>query len=347
MEAAIRTRVFPGAAVAFGRADDEPFVRCYGHLAYGAAEPVTPQTRYDLLCLSKPLGVGALLALAVARGDLDLDAPVAATLPRFAAGGKAGISWRHLLSHAGGLAPSHSYERLVGATRDEVIDQVLSGPPRCTPGTHYAYSCDGFVVMGLALERHMGCALDDLVGQRVLAPLGMRRTGYGRAAMPLRGNVAPMQHYRSPRPQKVVGEVCEPLASALGGVAGNAGLFASVNDVGRFARAWLGHAPPGSRPLFDPAVTACFQRPADPERLGTTGLAWDTRSPSGYTVAGRAFGPRSFGHTGAGGCSLWIDPGARTWVALLSNALYETDGRRRYVWVRPRVTEIAHRILEA
>ncbi len=140
--------------------------------------------------------------------------------------------------------------------------------------------------------------------------------------------------------------MCEPLARSLGDVAGNAGLFASIEDVARFARAWLGHVTEGARPLFDPRVARRFQRVIDPERLETRALAWDTRSPSGYTVAGRAFGPQSFGHTGATGCSLWMDPDEGIWVALLSNAIHGRDGRRRYVHVRPRVSELAAAVLQ-
>ncbi len=346
LEAAIRAKAFPGAAVAFGRADEKTIVRCYGHLTYAGDRPVTPRTRYDVLCLTKPFGVGALLARLAAEHGFDLHAPVADTLPAFGTAGKSRISWVHLLAHAGGLAPSRSYERLRGRTRDEVVAGILAQPPRFEPGTRFEYSCDGFVVLGLALERLAQKPLDVLVAERVLVPLSMSRAGYARPDAPFVGDVAPTEYAATDDGRTLHGRVCEPLARALGDVAGNTGLFACIDDVARFARAWLGHAP-GAVPLFDPAITSWFQRPVDPIRLGTTGLAWDTRSPEGYTVAGRALGPRSFGHTGASGCSLWMDPDDGTWVALLTNAIHRDGGRRRYLHVRPWVSEMAAAILRA
>ena len=347
LEAALRAHAFPGAVVAFGHADEAPTVRCYGHLAYEASAPVTPGTRYDLLCMTKPMSIGAVLARAVAEDGFDLDARVAHDLPELARAGKGGLTWRHLLTHSGGLAPSHSYDRLPGRTREEVIAQVLATPPRFEAGTKYEYSCDGFILMGLALERRTGMRLDELVTRQVFEPLGMRSAAYGPASAPLEGDIAPTHPYRVARTGVIRGTTCEPLAAALGGIAASSGIFASADDVARFARAWLGHAPRGTTPLFDPRVTARFQRVQDPQRLGTTGLAWDTRSPAGYTVAGRAFGPRSFGHTGASGCSMWLDPESRTYVVLLSNAVYDADGQRRYVWVRPRVSELVAAALRA
>ena len=59
LEAALRAHAFPGAVVAFGHADEAPTVRCYGHLAYEASAPVTPGTRYDLLCMTKPMSIAS------------------------------------------------------------------------------------------------------------------------------------------------------------------------------------------------------------------------------------------------------------------------------------------------
>jgi CubicO group peptidase (beta-lactamase class C family) len=133
--------------------------------------------------------------------------------------------------------------------------------------------------------------------------------------------------------------VFDPMSAALGGTSGSAGLFSDAGDLARFARMVLGlGALDGVRVLREESVRA-MTRPADPLVSDTRGLGWDTRSPSGYTVAGRFFGPRSFGHPGDTGTSLWIDPDAGAFVVLLSNRTEPPKRDRRHVHVRPAVSD--------
>jgi CubicO group peptidase (beta-lactamase class C family) len=345
-EKAIRARAFPGAAVALGRPGSPTIVRCYGALDYEGGPAVTPRTLYDVACMTKPLAVGALLMRLVADG-FDLDAPVAEVLPAFGHHGKERTTWTNLLVHAGGLRPSLSYGRLVGASREEVVRGILDARPRFPPGSRWEYSCDGYICLGFALERLLGRDLDTLVRERICGPLGMRRTRYVRAGERAWDEVAPTGTDGILQRGPLCGVVEEPLAWSLGGVAGNAGLFTCLDDLVRFARTLVGDRPSGTEAIFDAGVVARFARPVDPARFGTRALGWDTRSPTGYTVAGRALGEKSFGHTGNTGCSLWIDPADGLWVALLSNANHPVRGRRRYVRIRPRLSEIAAAALRA
>ena len=82
---------------------------------------------------------------------------------------------------------------------------------------------------------------------------------------------------------------------------------------------------------------------ADPATTDTRAFGWDTRSPRGYTVAGTSFGPRSFGHTGDTGTSIWVDPEADVFVVLLSNRTFPTRHNREHVHERPVVSDHAWR----
>jgi beta-N-acetylhexosaminidase len=77
----------------------------------------------------------------------------------------------------------------------------------------------------------------------------------------------------------------------------------------------------------------------------TRGIGWDTKAGEGYSTAGQFFGPKSFGHTGFTGTSMWMDPDANIFVILLTNRVYPTRMNSKIRPVRPRVADTAFRSL--
>src|SRR5207247_898162 len=137
---------------------------------------------------------------------------------------------------------------------------------------------------------------------------GLTHTLY-RPPVALRRRIAPTGEWHG---HAVAGEVNDRNAARLGGVAGHAGLFARAPDVARFAQ-WILHegALPDGRHVVRSETVRLFTTKAADFGHGTEAraLGWQA-VPTGETVssAGTEFGPRSFGHTGWTGTSLWIDP---------------------------------------
>ena len=107
----------------------------------------------------------------------------------------------------------------------------------------------------------------------------------------------------------------------LGGVSGHAGLFASGNDLVRFARMYLNNGVVDGHRVFDSTSIARFTRVQD-TTLSRRALGWET--PTGGNSAGRQFSPMAFGHTGFTGTSLWMDPRQGIFVLLLTNRVNPT-----------------------
>jgi CubicO group peptidase (beta-lactamase class C family) len=101
----------------------------------------------------------------------------------------------------------------------------------------------------------------------------------------------------------------------MGGISAHAGLFATATDVAALGAAWLASRKRGSLISRDLAVEA-----TTPRLLGR-GLGWDLKSPKDSS-AGSHFGPKSFGHLGFTGCSLWVDPVRDLSVALNTNRVH-------------------------
>jgi CubicO group peptidase (beta-lactamase class C family) len=118
------------------------------------------------------------------------------------------------------------------------------------------------------------------------------------------------------------GQVHDPTARRMGGVAGHAGLFSTAADLARFARMLLqGGELDGVRVLSTQAV-ATMTAAATPAALTERrSLGWDVDSPFSR-ARGQRYPLGSFGHTGFTGCALWIDPFSRTFHVLLSNRVH-------------------------
>jgi CubicO group peptidase (beta-lactamase class C family) len=131
------------------------------------------------------------------------------------------------------------------------------------------------------------------------------------------------------------GEVHDPNAWAIGGVAGHAGLFSSVYDLAIFAQMMLNGGFYDGVRILRPQTIARWTAPQVP--ASSRALGWDT--PSDQSSAGRFFGPRSFGHTGYTGTSMWVDPDRGLFVILLTNRVNPTSENMKHVPLRRAVAD--------
>jgi hypothetical protein len=146
------------------------------------------------------------------------------------------------------------------------------------------------------------------------------------------------------RGRLIHGEVHDENAFALGGVAPHAGLFATAPDLARFAQMLLNGGSLHGRRIVSPETVALFTRRADVPGSDRA-LGWDTKSAEGSS-AGTLFSPRSFGHTGFTGTSIWIDPERGLYVILLTNRVYPTRENNLIREVRPAVADAVVRAVD-
>jgi CubicO group peptidase (beta-lactamase class C family) len=328
----IRRGAYPGAALAVGRADTVLFLKGYGRLTWmPESAPVDPdETLYDLASLTKVVVTATAMMMLVDRGKVRLDAPVASYVPEFTGHGTAGITVRQLLSHTSGLRADLPMDVIRGAADAATLLQlVCAETPRFPPGTRVVYSDVNAVLLGEIVRRTSGEPLDAFAAREILGPLGVRDAGF-RLPARLASRIAPTGMWRG-RP--VAGIVNDPTAAKLGGVAGNAGLFATARGVARFAQFILrgGVTDDGRRLIRAETLREFTSRVA---YFGTgegRALGWQAL-PTGERVssAGTRFGEKSFGHTGWTGTSLWIDPERDLFVVLLTNRAFAPRSREPF-----------------
>ncbi len=342
MRTAITERAFPGAAVAVGRAGVAVKEEGYGYFTYDSEQRVTPQSLFDLASLTKVIATTTAAMLLYERGMLDLDAPAATYLPEFGQNGKRAITIRHLLTHTSGLIPFRPFHRMGFHSRDQVLHAILSDSLIYPPGTDTRYSDFNMITLALVIERITGQDFATFTREAIFEPLGMRHTGFRPAGNGPDTTVVPTEYDKDFRHRLVQGEVHDETAYLLGGTAGHAGLFSTAEDLAKFAYMMVNEGRANGRQFLKPETIRLFTTRVDPDGESTRALGWDTRSFEGYSSAGRYFGPRSFGHTGFTGTSLWIDPDAKLFAILLTNRVYPTRENQKHRHVRAAFADIAY-----
>lgn len=347
--AAIDARQLPGAVIAIGRRDGLAFLRDYGARAIDPEiEPNDIDTIYDLASLTKPIATATALAILADRGLLSFDDPVARFIPVFAAGGKERITIRQLLEHTGGLPSVDSLRDYEEETREESLARIFAIRPVHPPGQRVLYSDLGFIVLGETVARVANEPLDAFVAREILGPLEMRSSSF-RPSDEWIPRIAPTERAERRLGVMIRGEVHDPRAFRLGGVAGNAGLFASAPDLARFARAMLGGGElEGHRILRAERVQELITGRRLPGGF-ENGLGWDMRSRPEARRA-RGMSETSYGHLGWTGTSIRIDPRHDVFVIVLSNDVHpngQGDVRPLATTLERIVASAAERILPA
>lgn len=300
------------AAVSVGDAGVEVFrhVAGFTRRVPDPGQPITDHTPFDVASLTKPMATVAVAMALAADGTLDLAAPVRSYVPDAATAGTV----QQLLGHAAGCAAHVEFFRRLRAERPldrhaRLVD-LAAREPAAPPGVTAVYSDLGYIVLGAVLEAAGGLPLARLFERWVAAPLDLRARY---ATSTIDGAVATELDERG----LVCGRVHDENAYEGGGMFGHAGLFASLDDVAKFAAAIVA---PGSAfgpdRFFDTAPV-----PGASWRLG-----WDTPSHTpGVSAAGDRWPrERAVGHMGFTGTSIWLDLGHRRWVVLLTNRVHPT-----------------------
>jgi uncharacterized protein YbbC (DUF1343 family)/CubicO group peptidase (beta-lactamase class C family) len=322
---ALARRELPGAVVLVGHRRKVVFRKAYGNRAVEPfAEPMTLDTVFDVASLTKPVATATSVMILVEEGKLALSDPVVRYIPEFAAGGgdRPRVTIEHLLTHRAGLPPDDPLELYTG-TPEEIFAKKYRQPLQSPPGSRFVYSDAGYEVLGEIVRKISGESLDRFAEDHVFRPLGMKDTLF----LPLsRGmpasRIAPTER-RGDRWMR--GEVHDPRAYAVGGVAGHAGLFSTAADLAKFCQMILDGGSLGKVRILSPLSVEAMTRPRFYGDSEVRGLGWDIAT--GYSRnRGDLFPPGSFGHTGFTGTGLWIDPSSETFLVFLSNRVHP-DGK--------------------
>jgi CubicO group peptidase (beta-lactamase class C family) len=337
----ISQRAYPGAVVVVGLRDTVLYAKGFGHTNWSRSAPVPDPARtlWDLASLTKVVATASTAMMEVDAGTLQLDAPVAQYLPEFSGAGKDQVTVRMLLDHTSGLRPTAPLYRQ--PSRAAALSTLFNEPLERTPGASSRYSDLNAILLGLVVEQVTATPLDQAARTEVFEPLGMTSTLF-RVSATDRKRTAPS---RVERGRTIAGEVNDPNARRLGGVAGHAGLFSTGMDLARFAQAWLRDGQGRAGPWVSPATLQQFLRRSP--QAGTRALGWDTPDTTRTSAFGAWAHADVVGHTGWTGTTLWLDPDANLFLVFLTNRAIAPSERRSLARMREVRTEVSDAVRQA
>lgn len=329
-ESAIKKGECPGAVVVVIHNDEVVFRKAYGNRAVKPEPaPMSVDTVFDMASLTKPVATGTSIMRLIEQGKLAPGDLVSKHWPAFAANGKDKVTVAHLLLHTSGLTADNAIADYADG-RARALERIAGLKLEAPAGTRFRYSDVGFIVLGELVERLGGLPVDVYAKKHVFEPLRMADTGYNPGAA-LKKRIAPT----GLRGQKtIVGSVHDPRAFQMGGVAGHAGLFSTADDMARYCRMLLrGGELDDTRILAAKTVTLFTEPHEVPGAAKKDGTTQKFARSYGWDVDTSYSGPRGdlftrgegYGHTGFTGTSVWIDPGTKTAIIILTNRVHPDD----------------------
>ena len=277
--------------------------------------PMTNDTLFWIASMTKPITASAIFMLQD-QGKLSIDDPVSKYIPTLGmvatADGKLGnITLRHLLTHTSGLAESTKEERYAAKSLEALIPGFAGRPLQFTPGSRWSYCQSGMNTLGRVVEVISGESFPSFLNHYFFTPLGMKNTTFyptpkqmARFATVYRKDDGALIASKLPWDFDPTNVVHFPAA--------NGGLFSTAEDYGRFCSMLLNDGTYGGRTYLSPNAVISMRTVAtgDLKTGFTEGNAWGlgvciVREPQGITAT---LSPGSFGHGGAFGTQVWIDP---------------------------------------
>lgn len=345
---AIKEQAFPGCQILMAVDGKVIFRRSFGYQTYNDRTAVSDSDLYDLASVTKVCGTLPIVMQLNGQGVIDLDEPLSRYWTDWNKGifhrsNKDTLTLRQILAHQAGLIPyidfwketvkdGHYKRRLFSSDSirhftlnvdDHLFlkDQFKSRIYRqirksdLLPQAKYKYSGLSFLIYPEMLTQLMGENFEQELYNSVYKPIGATRLVYN----PLKKGfckeeIVPTEVDVNFRNNLVQGHVHDETAAILGGVSGNAGLFANANDLAKLMQLYLNMGNYGGKQIIPYQVMEEFTRVQYPENDNCRGLGFDKPllnnaqedREHAYPIPGVS--AASFGHSGFTGTFVWIDP---------------------------------------
>lgn len=165
----------PSASVAVVRGGEVVFAKAYGSRQISPAALATTETRYRVASISKQFTAAAVLMLAD-DGKLSIDDRLNRYLPELGATDQRTI--RQALTHTAGFPDFWTVgfvppQLMSPTTPQDIVDRWGKAPAAFDPGSAWAYSNTGYVILGRLVEKVSGETLTAFLARRVFSPLQM------------------------------------------------------------------------------------------------------------------------------------------------------------------------------
>jgi len=301
----LETDFFRDCCISIGNKDGE----FYRHLISTRGDVLTGKTYFDMMSVSKILAVSPIFHIAMEEGKISPDDTLGMYIPE-APEDKKDIKLWMLLAHCAGMGRWFFDEWYGPERRADAIEFMLRRPLLYKPGSRYAYCCTNFVLLGIILERIYNKPLNLLFDDMIARPLGMKKSKFLCEEDVDIVRTTPSEYNGS-------NKCADPLCRHMHGIAGNAGVFSTLDDMTIFGQSLLNkHNKLMKEETFD--IAAKDYNPTLQLGRGLGYVHVDERYDQGGTLLSNG----SLGHTGWCGTSVFADYNKGIYVCMHTNTTY-------------------------
>lgn len=380
MQYAITEKAFPGAQLLVTKQGKIIFHKTYGYHTYDSIQRVNLDDIYDLASVTKITGPLPALMKLYEEGKLDLDAPFSKYWSDWKhKKTKKDITLRELLAHQSGLKPYIPFlaevlkkgkvkKRFIKTKRSKRFssqyydniyiknrfkNKIYRKIKRVKAGSkkEYLYSGIASLIYPKLIENITGEHYQDYIQNHFFKPLGCSTLGYLPKEKNFKNTIVPTEIDTVFRKTLVNGWVHDDNAALMGGVSGNAGLFATAKDLAIFMQMLLQKGTYNEKQYFKPSTVEEFTKIQYPENNNRRGLGFDKPLIGNDTLSiKKAYpapqvSPKSFGHSGFTGTFVWADPEHELVFIFLSNRVYPSRTHRNIynLNIRPKLQQVFYK----
>ena len=381
MEMGIDSLAFPGAQLLVAKNDTVIFHKAYGYHTYENIRPVALNDLYDLASVTKIAGPLPALMKLVDEGKLNLDKPFSTYWkPWRHRKAKKDLTLREILAHQSGLVPYIVFlekvvredgkikKRFVHTTSDKrFMGQVYDGlyinnrferkmnritnRSKVSDEKKYVYSGLSFLIFPSLIEQFTGADYQTYLEENFYRPIGAHTMGYLPKGKNYVNDIVPTEVDSLFRKTLVKGWVHDENAALKGGVSGNAGLFATADDLAKLMLFYQNYGKVDGQQLISAETVKEFTEVQFRENENRRGLGFDkpylnnAELPLAEAYPSPLASAESFGHSGFTGTFVWADPEKKLTYIFLSNRVYPSrDHQKLYdLNIRPALQDVFYR----
>ena len=359
----IQQKAYPGAQVLIFKNDSIRLNKSYGFHTYDSITRVENHHLYDLASVTKILGSTLAFMKLYELYEIDLDGKVADYIPLIKNTNKKNSTFREVLSHQAGWLPYIEHQNTVRRKNGKFRRRTLSSNQskrypdplsdslfihrkykkkiirriKRTPVEkigEYRYSGLLFFLLPSMVQEMSGQPFDAFLDHHFYKPMGIERLTFNPSFYFEKEEIVPTEKDSLFRKTLVHGWVHDEAAGLMGGVSGNAGLFANASSLAKLLEMFLNVGQFGGKQYLKPETINLFSSRAYPKTENRRGLGFD--KPTLDTIA-RNRHPSikssysSYGHEGYTGNTVWVDPINCCFMVFLSNRVYPTRENRNII----------------
>ncbi len=383
MAYAIAHQAFPGAQLLVAKDHKIIFHKAYGFQTYAQKQKITTEDLYDLASVTKITAALPALMRLYDAGKIDLDLPFSTYWKRWKYHkDKKQLTLRQILAHQAGLIPyivflekvmrkdgsfkrrfirnkpdktheKQAYKNLYVKNRFKYkMYRIISRSP-VSKIKKYKYSGLTFLLYPDLVKQLSGLDFETYLQTYFYRPLGATGMGFTPERKHFTQNIIPTEIDTVFRKDTVRGWVHDENAALLGGVSGNAGLFASALDLAKLMQMYCNYGVYNGKRYISEATMRTFTKVQYPENDNRRALGFDkpllhnSELTLEEAYPAPEASPESFGHAGFTGTFVWADPKVNMVFIFLSNRVYPSRTHRNLydLHIRPALQQVFYQAM--